>query len=165
MSSNMIEVKTVESPKGVEFAGRVYEREDGGKFVSWELAQFACEGFNPVTITATTGEKGTVRAAAFNLRRDRNTQRFLQSLLSRRKKLSRVGQDVVVEIPGASVHVPGFEEPMAITLKQRIGSYQDIGLALNALAGDLKRAVSNGVYVQWPKEQASEPEEIEMPDF
>ena len=162
------EIKTVESPTGAEFSAKVYERENGSKFMSWQLAQFGCEGFNPVSITATTGEKGSVRAAAYNLRNDRNTQRFLQSLLSRRKKVSRDGKDVVVEIPGASVHVPGYENPLAITLKQRVGSYQDMGLALNILAEDLKRAVSSGVYSQWPKTAETEAvpvEEIEMPDF
>lgn len=146
------------------FTGYVYRNpEKDTKFVAWQLASFSAGRGPSVPITGVTGEKGSPRAAAFNLDHAAD-QGYLCSILGARVQYNAgPNRSVDLSVPGASVHVSGFESPLKITLQASVGSSSraNIALALGVMANSLVKSVVRGVYAQTDEAKAPSADESE----
>lgn len=139
------------------FTGTVYEREDGKKFVAWDLARFSAADGREAQISGITGEGGSPKAAAWNLDKSENRS-YLMRLLGARAYVTGAGAGVSYYIPGAAIQVHGYDEALSLTLEARVGSRQDKPLALAQMADVVAKQVARGVYALYTSRKGSEPE-------
>ena len=150
------------------FEGKVYQGAKGN-FVAWQLATLTSRRGAPVAVTAITGEKGSPKAAAWNLtHNDRNG--FLQRVLRSRVQLSRgEGGSVDVTVPGAQIQGVGYDEPLELTLKANVAAPRDLSIALGLFADQIASVAARGVYAllnsQDGEEAEADTEEIEELQF
>lgn len=130
----------------------------GTTFRVWKLGTFTSFGNKPVEISSVTGVNGSVKAAAYNL--DNRTNSFLVSQLRRRVQWGHG----TVGIPGARVQCNGYDEPLALTLQEKISSPKAARFAVAAMAETVAGSVARGVYALVNKAEGDEPEATESLD-
>lgn len=161
------------SPTGAVFSGRVFRSQTGKEFTVWELGIFKAAFGEPVKVTSISyeGAQNPIRAAAYNLENKltSRSRRFWFNVVDHRKVLGRKVLDkreyITVSVPGASVHVPGYEAPQSLSLSVTIDNPACKGLAVNEIAADIRRAVARGVYAVWPKTKETEATEDTIPEM
>ena len=145
-----------------EFSSEIKTGQSGNEFRVWQLAEFASKRQpNSVKFTGACGKELGVQAAAWNLqnRRSARTDRYLRNVLRNGVQMGRVQGGVRVYVPGAQVHVLGYEEPIDITLEAVVDGPRNVELALGMMADRLAQVVARGVYACTQSEAAAEEEE------
>lgn len=140
---------------------------NGNDFHRWSLGTFASARGGEVEISAATGLGcESVRAAAWNLQNNRGyrTENYLRNVVRNGVQAGSVPGGIRYHVPGAQVHVHGFDSPIAIKLEAVVDSAKDGDLALGMMVETLCSVVSRGVYAQEPKEQPAESGESEEPE-
>ena len=137
-------VGTVES---MGFTGKVYQGDDRS-FVAWELAKLSSDLGKSVAITGVTGEKGSPQAAAYNITHGGRSRAvaFVARVLRPRIRLTRHNGSIMTEVPGAYLHAAGLEQGVPLTLRQAVGSADDLDLAALALAQRVVDATARGAF-------------------
>jgi len=115
-----------------------------GPFRVWQLGTFACDTGKPVPITGVTGPGGSAKAAAWNL--SNRPSPYLVRVLGSRYQMGRNNGSIRVTVPGARVHVHGYDEPLQIVLSANVESTKDIPIALGMFADKIKAVTARGVY-------------------
>ena len=149
------------------FESTVLTSRNGNEFHRWSLGTFASARGGETEISAATGLGcESVRAAAWNLQNNRGfrTENFLRNVVRNGVQAGSVPGGVRYHVPGAQVHVHGFDEPVAINLEAVVDSAKDGDLALGIMVSALCQVVARGVYAQEPKEQPTESEDAESED-
>jgi hypothetical protein len=140
------------------FEGNVYAGKKGN-FVAWTLAQLTTQRGTPVAVTAITGEKGSPKAAAWNLTHNERNG-FLQRVLKSRVQLSRgEGGSVDVTVPGAQIQGVGYDKPMGLTLTANVATPRDLPVALGLFADTISQVAARGVYATLASQEAEEAED------
>ena len=149
------------------FENKVIETRKGNKVRRWVLGTLDAERGQPTEISAITGQKGSVRAAAWNLTNSRgtSTERYLRNVLRRRVQVGSAGSGVRFHVPGAQVHVVGYEDPLAINLEAVVDGMGDRELALQMMVEDLCQTVARGVYAQTNDEETEIEKEEDTGDI
>jgi hypothetical protein len=149
-----------------EFTSEVKTSQSGNEFRVWNLATFKSKRQpKGVAITGACGAQLGVRAAAWNLqnRRSARTNRYLQNVLRSGVQMGSIQGGVRVYVPGAQVHVLGYDEPISVKLEAVVDGPQDIDLALSLMVNNLAQIVARGVY-GCTREEASAEAEAEDKD-
>ena len=140
------------------FEGKVYQGAKGN-FVAWQLATLTSRRGTPVAVTAITGEKGSPKAAAWNMTHNKRNG-FLQRVLKNRVQLSRgEGGSVDVTVPGAQIQGVGYDEPLALTLQANVATPRDLPVALGLFADTISQVAARGVYATLASQEAEEAED------
>jgi hypothetical protein len=162
MSEQMIEV--VHPETGAVFVASVGTSKNGKRELTWPLAVFQAKGAEPLILNGKTwGTNEFPRSAIGNFSNWQGTFNVIRGYLARNNRLHRKDGEIEVSVP-ATLHVTGYDGAIPFNLEQLVKSGRDEGLALTALANQVKRAVTNYAYAAWPREQEDEGEELPPPE-
>jgi len=144
------------------FGNTVMKSRNGNDFRRWELGVFSSTRGKEVVISAATGLAcESVRAAAWNLqnRRGASTERFLQNVLRSGVQAGAVPGGIRFHVPGATLHVNGYEEGISLKLEAVVDTPADARTALGLMVDHLCQATARGVYAQTQEEDTESEEE------